>query len=48
MGRSLNTLMASGLGGFGLYTKIKEPLLADDDLMLLIKRGKLVVVHSPN
>ena len=30
MGRSLMTLMAFGLGGFGLYTelRLKEPLLA--------------------
>ena len=28
MGRSLMTLIASGLGGFGLYTEIKEPQLA--------------------
>ena len=26
------TLMASGLWGFGLYTEIKEPLLDYDDL----------------
>ena len=26
MGRSLMTLMASGLGGFSLYTEINEPL----------------------
>ena len=29
MGRSLRTLMASGLRGFGLYTEIKKPLLAN-------------------
>lgn len=29
MGRSLMTPMASGLGGFSLYTEIKEHLLAN-------------------
>ena len=29
MGRSPRLLMASGLWGFGLYTELKEPLLAN-------------------
>ena len=33
--------MASGLGGFGLYTKIKDPLLANYIKNVLYKNPKI-------